>query len=246
MAILLLLLTLPSCLVRADHFEITWTLPLPGEMIPFNSTKGIELLLKSSPESESRPFYSAFQHLTTQDKTTICPIASSVTILNALASDIAPIDPIYNPYAYWTQSNFVNDCTNGVKTYNDIVAEGLTLQEFCNIYSACYEQIVATGVKANTTIVAHFREQMLTVFGQGGYIAVNFFRTELGEVGGGHWSPILAYNVDADMVLLADVARYKYPPAWVSAVSLFDSMMTIDSDSGDYRGYVIMTRVLSI
>jgi hypothetical protein len=242
MVVRLLLFCLPLLLARADNFGITWTLPLPGEMIPFNSSKGVELLLKSSSESESGPFYRAFQHLTTQDRTTVCSIATSVTILNALAGDIAPVDPLYDPYAYWTQSNFINDCTNGIKSYNDIVLEGVTLQELCDIYATCYKAIAANGVRANATSVAHFREQILAAFSQGGYIIVNFYRTELGEVGGGHWSPILAYNAGADMVLLADVARYKYPPAWVNAVSLFDSMMTIDSDSGDYRGYITMKR----
>ena len=43
------------------------------------------------------------------------------------------------------------------------------------------------------------------------------------------------------MVLLLDTARYKYPPHWVPLKLLYKAMRTRDSDSGLYRGYIIIT-----
>lgn len=42
-------------------------------------------------------------------------------------------------------------------------------------------------------------------------------RAKLGQSGSGHFSPIGAFDRDTDMVLIMDVARFKYPPHWVSS-----------------------------
>jgi hypothetical protein len=41
----------------------------------------------------------------------------------------------------------------------------------------------------------------------GDQVAINFLRTGLKQDGGGHWSPIAAYNEVNDMFLLIDVSR---------------------------------------
>jgi hypothetical protein len=38
---------------------------------------------------------------------------------------------------------------------------------------------------------------------------VNFYRKSLAEEGGGHFSPLAAYDPPSDQVLIMDVARYK-------------------------------------
>jgi hypothetical protein len=64
-------------------------------------------------------------------------------------------------------------------------------------------------VHANEASVEKFRSDIITGLGsKNAHFAINFHRTELGETGGGHWSPVMAYNKDHDMVLLVDVARY--------------------------------------
>ena len=39
-----------------------------------------------------------------------------------------------------------------------------------------------------------------------------------------------------------DVARYKYPPAWVKAEDLWQAMNTEDADARAKRGFVIVSR----
>ena len=41
------------------------------------------------------------------------------------------------------------------------------------------------------------------------------------------------------MFLLLDVSRYKYPPVWVKAATMFDAMNTLDSTSQKTRGYIV-------
>ena len=41
--------------------------------------------------------------------------------------------------------------------------------------------------------------------------------------------------------MILDVARYKYPPVWVTAAELFNAMNTEDSDNDNRtRGYILI------
>lgn len=95
---------------------------------------------------------------------------------------------------------------------------------------------------ANETNLEEFRNILKETMKKGDQIASNFYRTSLGEVGGGHFSPLMAYEETNDVVLLADVARFKYPPVWVPLTQFFDSMLTIDSTSQLYRGFIVISK----
>ena len=73
-------------------------------------------------------------------------------------------------------------------------------------------------------------------------VLLNFDRKSLNEVGGGHWSPLAAYHPASDSVLVMDVARYKYPPLWVSVKELFAGTQGLDSVSGKSRGVVVISK----
>ena len=105
-------------------------------------------------------------------------------------------------------------------------------------YVGCFAAAVATHASASS--VSAFRSALSSAFSAvpPTFVAVNFLRTGLGEVGGGHMSPIGAYEPASDRVLLLDVARYKYGPHWVTAASLFAAMNTVDSASGVSRGWI--------
>lgn len=46
------------------------------------------------------------------------------------------------------------------------------------------------------------------------------------------------------MVLIMDVARYKYPPHWVELPILYKAINSIDSSTGEYRGYLKCTKFI--
>ena len=60
---------------------------------------------------------------------------------------------------------------------------------------------------------------------------INYLRMAIGQERGGHISPLAAYDAETDRFLILDVARYKYPPVWVTASDLFDAMNTPDADN---------------
>ena len=63
-------------------------------------------------------------------------------------------------------------------------------------------------------------------------VVVSYFRGALGQTGTGHFSPIGGYHPGRDLVLILDVARFKYPPHWVTVSELYKAMTFADSTTG--------------
>lgn len=79
---------------------------------------------------------------------------------------------------------------------------------------------------------------------QARHLVVSFSRPALGQTGVGHFSPIGAMartESGAQMLLVMDVARFKYPAYWVQARDLFDAMRPIDAVTNLPRGYVVLS-----
>ena len=178
----------------------------------------------------------------------------------------SPVDGMYAPYAYFTQrALFENLCVNAVVTHQGagvtmsakfLATHGATLREWAD-YLACF--VGSSGVTrthAATADADAFRRDVVAAFtpvaaaGAGSaaasttptaYVGINFHRTEIGELGGGHMSPIGAYDAATDKVLVMDVSRYKYPPVWTPLASAYGAMNTTDGASGISRGWVVIT-----
>jgi len=63
-------------------------------------------------------------------------------------------------------------------------------------------------------------------------VVVSYFRGALGQTGTGHFSPVGGYHPSRDLVLILDVARFKYPPHWVTVSQLYQAMTHADSTTG--------------
>lgn len=85
-----------------------------------------------------------------------------------------------------------------------------------------------------------FKTQAIAALsGKDVHLIVNFSRdriTDPHKATGGHFSPVAAYHEGTDSFLVLDVARYKYPPFWIKAELLWESMNTTDPA----RGYVVV------
>jgi glutathione gamma-glutamylcysteinyltransferase len=63
-------------------------------------------------------------------------------------------------------------------------------------------------------------------------------RAALGQTGSGHFSPLGGIHAARDLVLVLDVARFKYPPHWVPTEQLWRAMQPIDAATGRARGWL--------
>jgi len=73
-------------------------------------------------------------------------------------------------------------------------------------------------------------------------IVASYDRATMGQTGAGHFSPIGGYHETRDLAFLLDVARFKYPPHWVSAQRLWGAMQPVDPTTGRARGWLVMRR----
>lgn len=71
------------------------------------------------------------------------------------------------------------------------------------------------------------------------FIIANFDRQALGQTGSGHFSPIGGFHREQDLVLIMDVARFKYPPWWVPVKDLWRAMSIGDPQTEESRGYFV-------
>ena len=77
------------------------------------------------------------------------------------------------------------------------------------------------------------------------YILCNIYRSQLGQEGGGHFMPVMAYNLNKDYVLIFDCARFKYNSRWQKLKILFDAQNGIDRVTSNTRGFIIAEKPIN-
>ena len=211
-------------------------LPLPG--IAFSSEEGKKIFTASLLDNHMNGYFQLAEQFTTQSDPAFCGLGSLTMALNALSID--PGRTWKGVWRWFDDHSF--DCCSDL---DDVKQKGLTLA-LVTCLSNCYGALGQVKYATSVT-VEQFREDVIsvtrdfTVDGVSTVMIVSYLRTVLNQTGSGHFSPIGGYNREADMVLILDVARFKYPPHWVPLTLLFDAMNTVDKDSGSSRGYVLVS-----
>jgi hypothetical protein len=230
---LVLLLALCLGLGRAEAASLS----LPAALIDLASPAGQRIFLEAEDRAAYWPLSAQFE---TQENQAFCGVASLVMALNGLKVP-APAPAEYAPYRIFTQEDLFDAGGPGMLSAAWIAGHGLTLDQLGAL--AGRFGLKVRVVHARTGGLAAFRRDAAKALATPGQeVLVNFSRAGLGEEGGGHISPLAAYDAKSDRFLLLDVARYKYPPAWVRAADLYAALDTPDrSNGGAMRGYVVLT-----
>jgi hypothetical protein len=169
-----------------------------------------------------------------------CSVASAVTVLNAMPVR-KPVDPAYAPYAYFTQRNFFTADVMKVISPQTVLAIGMTREQMAETLTR--HGVSATSIAGGTLDDDALRALLQKALGDDGqFVLANYLRASLGQVGGGHWSVLAAFDAQSDSVLILDVAKYKYAPAWVAISTLRQSIATLDTTSNKARGLVIVSK----
>lgn len=205
-----------------------------AEVLYLNSPMGSQRLLHADVNQQ---YFAVQPFVDTQENLAFCGPASMAAILNSLPRERRPISTQLKPFPYFTQDSFFNHQTRTIKSREATLRSGLTLQEI-------NEMLLTFGVRVDRFYgdqmsESAFREVLKSSLAQSDTrLIVNFDRRVLDQKGAGHFSPIAAYDTASDSVLILDVAKFKYPPFWVTVPDLFAAMNTIDPDSGQSRGLI--------
>lgn len=187
----------------------------------------------------NRDYFSIATYLETEQVLTFCGPATVAAVANSLNIDRPSPDRLY-PWTLFTQDLLFNEANQALKPYGMVEHEGLTLAELDQFVENI--GLAAEHHFADETSVDELRVAIQTTLeNRDARLIVNYSRKALPQSGGGHISPIGAYDEDTDSILILDVAKYKYPPVWISVQKLHDAMMLVDTGSNRSRGFIEVT-----
>ena len=218
-------------------------MPLPvtpaHPLIPLADPVGQRLLQGASDRADHGPLAQWFE---TQANLAYCGVASAVMVLNSLAVPAPPV-PGYGAYRFWTQTNaFSIPGSRGFVRPEVVAREGMTLSQLHG-WLAGRSDLVVERFHGDQLSLAQWRALLRrSLQDPRDRLLVNYLRSALGQEGGGHISPLAAYDPGSDTVLILDVARYRYPAMWVSAADLWQAMRTADASAGRSRGLLLIRR----
>jgi glutathione gamma-glutamylcysteinyltransferase len=166
-----------------------------------------------------------------------CGLSSLTMVLNSLL-----IDPqrIWQGVWRWFDESMLDCCS----PLDKVRTEGITLSKVgclakCNgatVVKKHGSDISIDEFRADVKLACSVPSDMPR-----NVLLASYSRKVLKQSGDGHFSPIGGYHAEKDMVLIMDVARFKYPPHWVPLESLFHAMQPIDSAAGKSRGYLMIS-----
>ncbi|KAL2932961.1 Glutathione gamma-glutamylcysteinyltransferase 1 [Bienertia sinuspersici] len=202
-------------------------LPSPPA-IEFASSEGKKLFSEALQEGNMEGFFKLISYYQTQSEPAYCGLATLAMVLNALAID--PGRKWKGPWR-WFDDNMLDCC----EPLEKVKVNGISFSKVACLAHCNGAEVEA--FRANESTIDNFRNYLVScTSSENFHMIVSYHRAYLKQTGSGHFSPIGGYHAGKDMVLILDVARFKYPPHWVPLTLLWDAMNTIDEATRIYRG----------
>jgi glutathione gamma-glutamylcysteinyltransferase len=209
--------------------------PLPPPLVAFASDEGRALFREALAEGDLEGYFALAEQFHTQSEPAYCGLGSLVVALNALG-----IDPgrLWKGPWRWYSEELLDCCV----PLDRVEHEGITLDQLLCLARCNGARGEVT--RADEGGFDRFREAVRTAVRtpSGVALVAAYARAELGQIGSGHYSPVAGYHAGRDLVLVLDVARFKYPAHWVPAALLWEAMRPIDPSTRRSRGYVTLRR----
>lgn len=239
------------------------TRPADPVIVTFTTPESIKRLERSRHKVD---FFHLANQFESQGNKAFCGPTSSVIVLNAVrmgndavakpqdptlvsAEDRAQLPPGFDPLFHrYTQNNFFDEKVREVKTRSEVFGQprgesgqsdaGIQLRQLAGMLAAQGLDIKLRILNDSLKDAVVREELKRNLKTQGDYVIVNYFRPTLGQQGGGHISPLAAYDAKSDSFLVMDVNATEQRWVWVKASALLASMRTPDVE--EHRGYLLV------
>ncbi len=230
-------------------------------LVAFASDEGLARLSRTAVKVDFPPLANQFE---AQLNGAFCGPTSAAIVLNAIrdrspdlprdhgrlkADDLrnlpAGADPIVPRY---TQDNVID---KGGKTRAQVLGELVTIdgeptRDFGYQLRQFDQMLRANGLATMLVVVDDLKpagqiraELIANLQRPGDYVIVNYRREAVGQRGGGHISPLGAYDAGSDSFLVLDVNPAAAGWVWMPAATLIKGMRTFDTLEN--RGYVLVS-----
>jgi hypothetical protein len=232
----------------------------PQSLVAFNSDEGIARLARASAKADFAGLANQFE---AQSNVAFCGPTTAAIVLNTVRSGsrdlprdrsrLRPVDTRFLPetlelaVARFTQDNVID---KGPKSRAQVLGEpmavdgktlrdaGYQLRQFDALLRA-HDLITRLVVVDDALPEATIRTDLVDNLKRGGnYVIVNYRRHEVGQAGGGHISPLGAYDEGSDSVLVMDVNPASAGWVWMPVATLIKGMRTLDTVEN--RGYILV------
>jgi hypothetical protein len=226
----------------------------------FNSDEGLARLARSAAKANFAALANQFE---AQSNAAFCGPTSAAIVLNAVRgrspdlprdrSRLRADDLQYLPSAVdpslprFTQDNVIS---RGAKTRAQVMGQPVTI-DGKQVRDVGYqvrqfdEMLVANELRTRLVIANEktsdeaIRRDLVESLGRrGDFAIVNYSRRAVGQEGGGHISPLGAYDAASDSFLVLDVNPTSAGWVWMPATTLVKGMRTFDTVEN--RGYVLV------
>jgi hypothetical protein len=207
----------------------------PNEFwIEWDSPEGVKRLENSKTKSHVNKLLRYYE---SQIRLTYCGVATAVIALNALSIP-APESKILGQFRLFNQEEFFDGPISQILDTEKAKTSGISLNDMFAIMNSYPLDI--TEYKALDLSVEDIREAMIAGLEDPEKVVIALYhRSEIKQIGSGHWSPVAAYDHVSDSFLILDVARFKYPPVWVDAEAFIKAMHTQDGKDNS-RGFLVL------
>lgn len=229
-------------------------------LVSFASEDGMARLARTPARGDFAPLVNQFE---AQSNTIFCGPTTAAIVLNALRPEAAVRDGrrlaeqdfrYLPPGAEIAVPRFTQEgvIAKGLKTRAQVLGEpmpvhGKEIKDFGYQLRQFDEMLRANGLVTRMVVVSNekpegeIRADLLANLAHAGdYVAVNYQRAAVGQKGGGHISPLAAYDAASDSVLVLDVNPAAAGWVWMPLATLIKGMRTFDTVEN--RGYVLIER----
>lgn len=206
---------------------------LPANAIPFSSLEGRGVFSEALATQGLNGYFPLAEQFHTQSEPSYCGLGSLVVALNALSID--PGRPWKGPWRWFSEE--LLDCCVPLA---EVRERGVDLDEF-----ACLARCNGADVdvhRGDVSSLEAWRTALAIAASGEAVVVASYDRAAMGQTGSGHFSPIGGHHANRDLALILDVARFKYPPHWVSAERLWQAMGPADPTTGKARGWIVIHR----
>jgi len=227
-------------------------------LVAFASDDGLARLARSPAKVDFPALANQFE---AQTNAMFCGPTTAAIVLNAVrarsselprdrgrlhAEDLRNISGGFDPVIpRYTQDNVI---TKGPKTRAQVMGEPMTIngkqvRDFGYQLSQLDELFKANALRTRLVIVddkktaQEIRTDLVeNLKRRTDYVVVNYWRKAVGQRGGGHISPLGAYEPESDSFLVLDVNPANAGWVWMPAATLIKGMRTFDTVEN--RGYI--------
>ncbi|XP_057433896.1 glutathione gamma-glutamylcysteinyltransferase 1-like [Lotus japonicus] len=208
-------------------------LPSPPA-IDFGSFQGKQLFREAILNGNMEGFPRLVSCFQTQSELAFCGLASLSMVLNALGID--PGRKWKGPWR-WFDGYMLDYCG----PLDKIKTGGISFENLVSLAHCTGAKVEA--FHASHSSIADFRKCVMKCSTSDDcHVISSYHRKALKQTGAGHYSPIGGYHAGKDMVLVLDVARFKYPPFWIPLTHLWEGMSYINEFTGKSRGFMLISK----